>query len=195
MNDTNETSEKTAEELELAEIEYQNYLKENSMNEMDKAILENEDNNSGAEENALVVQENHDIPDEDFEKILADIVAEEKVKQIAATVKEKASAKQKVAKEPKILKLKSGRGRGRPERVKLQTFLDAWNSGKDIIDVCNKLAMLPTKANKLYVSMRASTLRKHGTILAPFKRGRKPLIPTLEVVEQEIAPALPMVAE
>ena len=88
--------------------------------------------------------------------------------------------------------VKSARGRGRPATVSDRAFIEVHAKSTSLDDIVGAFASLrsmePKKA-RLYVSMRAATLRKKGNALKQFPRGRKST-KTPEVVANPTAPVM-----
>ena len=60
------------------------------------------------------------------------------------------------------------RGRGRPEKVSKQMFMEAWNKCNSLKEVAEVLGIPTTSA-----SVKASNMRKSGCNLKLYKRGAK----------------------
>jgi hypothetical protein len=58
--------------------------------------------------------------------------------------------------------------RGRPPKVEKERFVEMWNSSANLDEVSQALGI-----SKMSASVRASNLRKAGTELTQFRRGRK----------------------
>lgn len=76
---------------------------------------------------------------------------------------------------------KIAKKRGRPAKVDKEIFVEMWNKSANLDEVAALLNI-----SKSSCSVRASNLRKAGSELRQFTRGRKPKSDSMVEVHQEI---------